>query len=187
MESLTSEAVWMEHLQNIPVWDLPNEPILIIAPHPDDETLGAGGLIAAARLRGISVRVVAVTDGENAYPENDASQIDALRATRIQEQTSALARLGVSSDDIIRFGLPDSALQTCQEELVHKLLSLVTVDTHVLAPWQFDFHPDHRACGIAAEEVAQLKNARFTSYFFWTWHQGSPTQVRQLSHCGLSH
>lgn len=40
---------------------------LVVAPHRDDETLLAGGLIASQRRRGIDVQVVAVTDGESAY------------------------------------------------------------------------------------------------------------------------
>lgn len=180
VESLTSEAEWAALLRHTSSWELPNSPVLLVAPHPDDETLGAGGLIAAARERGIHVRIVAVTDGENAYPENDSNQIDALRLLRRQEQTCALERLGVSSENIIRLSLPDSAVETRQKDLVSSLLKLVSSDTHLLAPWKDDFHPDHRACGLAAEEVARVSGARLTSYFFWTWHQVLPAEVRRL-------
>ena len=180
VESLTSEAKWAETLQHLPTWTPPDRPILVIAPHPDDETLGAGGLIAAARMTGIEVRVAAVTDGENAYPDNNSDQIDTLRVLRRQEQLCALGHLGVTSESVLRLALPDSSVQTEQQQLINKLLELVSADTHILAPWRNDFHPDHQACGLAAEEVARIKGARLTSYFFWTWHQGSPDEMRKL-------
>lgn len=181
VEALISEAEWAEVLRDVPDWNVPDQPILVIAPHPDDETLGAGGLIASARARGVPVRVAAVTYGENAYPENNPQEIEALRVLRIEEQTNALHQLGIIGEDIIRFALPDSDVQSRQEELLDRLLPLVLPETHILAPWRHDFHPDHRACGITAEEVARRTGARLSSYFFWTWHQGSPQQVRDLS------
>ncbi len=181
VDSLTNELEWAEVLKHVPIWDVPDQPILVIAPHPDDETLGAGGLIAATRRRGISVHVAAVTDGENAYPENTSEQVDALRRLRRAEQRRALDLLGVDSENIVRFSLPDSAVESRQQALIESLMDLVSQETHILAPWREDFHPDHRACGLAAEEVAHRTGARLTSYFFWTWHQGSPTQMRELS------
>ena len=39
--------------------------VLVLAPHPDDETFGAGGLIQQAVTAGAALRVVFATDGEN--------------------------------------------------------------------------------------------------------------------------
>lgn len=64
---LVKENIWLEALQTLPAWLPTTAPIVIVSPHPDDETLGAGGFIASQRARGIDVSVVAVTDGENAY------------------------------------------------------------------------------------------------------------------------
>lgn len=43
--------------------------LVVVAPHPDDEVLGCGGLIAAARAAGVPVLIIALTDGEQAYPD----------------------------------------------------------------------------------------------------------------------
>ncbi len=64
---LADETVRIEFLADARPWQPSERPVLVVAPHRDDETLGAGGLIAAQRSRGIEVRVVAVTDGEMAY------------------------------------------------------------------------------------------------------------------------
>jgi LmbE family N-acetylglucosaminyl deacetylase len=67
---IVGESEWMPRLADLPRWEPPLRHALVVAPHPDDETLGTGGLIAALRSRGIEVTVVAVTDGENAYPDD---------------------------------------------------------------------------------------------------------------------
>ena len=174
IESLISEDEWLTMLGVAPLWEPPATPLLVIAPHPDDETLGAGGLIASHRARGLEVTVVAVTDGENAYLDVDPLGTETLRELRRGEQTRALARLGVDADRIVRLSLPDSGVTPLEDELVHLLEPLVTTDVHVIAPWTGDFHPDHEACGRAAARVAKQKRARLTSYFFWTWHRGTP-------------
>ena len=64
---LLGETGWARTLEQASAW-IPNPvPTVVVAPHPDDETLAAGGLIAALTSRGIPVTVVAVTDGEHAY------------------------------------------------------------------------------------------------------------------------
>ena len=104
--------------------------MLVIAPHPDDETLGAGGLIARQRMRGMDVIVAAVTDGENCYPDSVG-----MGEIRCLEQEGALKRLGVERDNIVRLRLPDSAVSSNEEELVERLMPLVSSETHVVAPW----------------------------------------------------
>src|SRR6187399_2442164 len=91
-ESSLREAAWIKALRDVPEWHPPARPTVIISPHPDDETLGAGGLIASQIRRGIPVDVVAVTDGEAAYP----GQTD-LAAVRRAEQENAVRELGVSA------------------------------------------------------------------------------------------
>ena len=163
------EAVWVEFLAGARTWQPCERPMLVVAPHPDDETLGAGGLIAAQISRGIHVTVLAVTDGEKAY--GDAPGLGQLRQN---EQENALAILGVQTDNVIRLRLPDSSLQNAEVCIVNALADLVSPNTHVVAPWRGDFHPDHEACGRAAEHVAKIIGAKLTSYFFWTWHRGTP-------------
>jgi LmbE family N-acetylglucosaminyl deacetylase len=165
---LVAEEIWRNSLRSLPAWEPSRMRILFIAPHPDDETLAAGGLIAAQRLRGVEVVVAAVTDGENAYSDSFG-----LGEVRRKEQVDALARLGVNEEQIVRFGLPDSAVSLHEDQLVQRLRPFVSQDTHIMAPWVGDFHPDHIACGRAAAEVALQTGAQLTSYFFWTWHRGS--------------
>lgn len=153
--------------------------MLVITPHPDDETLGAGGLIASQRARGVSTVVVAVTDGENAYPDAYPGERE-LGALRCVEQQMALQHLGVAPAEIHRLRLPDSDVAAHEHDLIQRLLPMASSATHIVAPWKGDFHPDHEACGRAAEEVARRTGASLTSYFFWTWHRGSAETLSGL-------
>jgi LmbE family N-acetylglucosaminyl deacetylase len=143
--------------------------MVVIAPHPDDETLGIGGLIVSQRQNGVPILLIAVTDGENAYADSVR-----LGDVRSEEQASAAARLGVERDDILRLHCEDSNVREEQRTIVERLTPLVSSETHIVAPWPHDFHPDHEACGAAALELARAAKARLTFYFFWTWHRGTP-------------
>jgi LmbE family N-acetylglucosaminyl deacetylase len=174
---LALEPEWDPVWRSARSWRPPRNPTLVLAPHPDDESLAAGGLISMLISTGVPVRVIAVTDGERAYGNRPDAALAEVRRT---EQTAALEQLGLKSDAIDRLGLTDSHVSREEKSLVEQLLPLVSEDTHILAPWPGDFHPDHEACGRAAEEVARLSGATLTFYFFWTWHRGLPSLIRDL-------
>ena len=173
---LVFEDEWLAALEDLPVWAPPPKRVVVLAPHPDDETLGAGGFIAAQCLRGTDVVVVAATDGESAY----GFDLN-LGKIRELEQANALKHLGVSVENITRLRLPDSNVAAHEARLVDHLLPFVTKDTLLIAPWRGDFHPDHEACGRAAARVASQTGATLTSYFFWTWHRGATESLYELT------
>lgn len=170
-----AEAEWISVLDKLPVWDPPTLQMLVVAPHPDDETLGAGGLIAAQTRRGVEVRVAAVTDGERAY-----ANMPGLAAQREQEQANALRRLSVSRESIIRFRFPDGNVAGFEERLGERLAPLISRETLVVAPWKGDHHSDHQACGRVAEKLAKSAGAPLCSCFFWAWHYGTLQDIQAL-------
>jgi len=99
---------------------LPARPrVLVFAPHPDDETIGVGGLIARLVRAGAPLRVVFVTNGDGyqravehdfevAHP-SDADYVT-FGELRQREAVAALARLGVSHRQIRFLGFPDGGL-----------------------------------------------------------------------------
>ena len=174
--SLTPEPLWRYTLDGLPLWQPPRVPTLVIAPHPDDETLGAGGLIAALRAENVPVDVVAVTDGENAYPDRHPDTHPNMHATaselaselghlREQEQAEALACLGVERGHIHRLRLPDSGLAAHEPAIEDALAGFITPGMHVLAPWQHDFHPDHEVCGRAAAAAVKRVAAQHAATY----------------------
>ncbi len=141
--------------------------IVVVAPHPDDEVLACGLLLATAVDRGIAVRVVAVTDGEAAYPGHDPIGLARLRR---REQLAALAELGVGSDSVHRMGLPDGRVADHVQTLAEAIGGHCSRGTLLVAPSEHDWHPDHEACGRA---VRLLPGASYTaswSSLFWAHH-----------------
>ncbi len=180
IEPVTPEDTWRRGLAAVPAWQPPLAPTLVIAPHPDDEALAAGGLIAHLRARGVPVTVAAVTDGEKAYGDTPG-----LGPIREREQTAALARLGVEPASIFRLHLDDSGVAAHEALLADLLAPFAPAGTHIVAPWRHDFHPDHEACGRAAADVAARTGATLTSWLFWTWHRGTPELLASESLAAL--
>ena len=56
--------------------------LVVVSPHPDDEVLACGGLMALAHQSGLRVMVVSVTDGEACYPDQQAWSPERLRIAR---------------------------------------------------------------------------------------------------------
>ncbi len=94
--------------------------ILIFAPHPDDESLGTGGLIARAVEKNATVKVVMVTDGSRSHTHTIFNQFRAstnltenvsLPELRHNETLKALKNLGLNESNIIFLGYPDGGLR----------------------------------------------------------------------------
>jgi len=168
----TPAWAWTVALQDVPRWDLPPGPLTVVAPHPDDETLGAGGVIALAARRGQAVTIVAVTDGEAA-----PVHMDALAQLRLREQERALEALGAKEAHIVRLELPDGEVTARTDALSTALELLVPPGTTLLAPWRHDGHPDHEACARAAERAAETAGARLYRYPIWAWHHRGPEHL----------
>ena len=65
--------------------------VVVVAPHPDDESLGCGGLIAACCTQGIVVRLVVLSDGAGSHPGSQrypAARLCALREAEVKEAAS---------------------------------------------------------------------------------------------------
>ncbi|WP_346769429.1 PIG-L family deacetylase [Planctomonas sp. JC2975] len=153
LERLT--AAWLERFDTV----------VVLAAHPDDETLGAGGLIASCVEHDIPVRVVVATASE---PE------------RLDELQTALHRLGIH-DRPSHLGLMDGALKNTAEELRNALeTTLTTLDTrHVLvvAPWPGDRHGDHRTLGREAAALCREHGHTLRFYPIWLWQWGRPEDM----------
>jgi LmbE family N-acetylglucosaminyl deacetylase len=127
------------------------------------------------RSRQIPVKLLAVTNGEAAYPD-----LPDLGRTRQIEQTRAVQALGLMSDAIVRLALPDSTVAGFERELTDRIAASISSDTLLVSPWQHDPHPDHEACGRAAAAAANQTGATLVSYFFWTWHCLRPERLSGL-------
>lgn len=85
-------------------------PLLVIAPHPDDESLGCAGLIHRSRLGNRPVACLFLTDGSASHPGHPRLAPESLAARRRVEALSAASLLGVPPEDVEFLGLPDGTL-----------------------------------------------------------------------------
>ena len=144
-----------------------------MAAHPDDEVLGAGGLMSLLAAAGTRLRLVAVTDGERSHRGHGSPA--ALARRRVAETAAALRALGAGSAEVIRLGLPDGRLARREDELAAELAPLVTGFDLCLAPWDRDLHPDHEAAGRAARRASP---GPLYCFPVWMWHWARPADSR---------
>jgi LmbE family N-acetylglucosaminyl deacetylase len=148
---------------------------LILAPHPDDESLGCGGLIAACVAAGRHPLVVVLTDGAGSHPNSRAYPPRRLRAVRAREATAAVGHLGLAPERIVFLNEPDTAAPhegPGFAAIVEKLVALVRREaacTAILAPWRHDPHCDHQAASLAAAAAAHIAGVRHVAYPVWGW------------------
>lgn len=146
--------------------------LVVLAPHPDDESLGCGALLRAAAFSGRPVAVVVVTDGRKSHPSSPSVGGDALARLRGLEVRAALAAL---HPDIllVELGYPDcEAPQGLPEAGVAARAIASVVDavgaTTLAAPWRGDPHADHVATADLARRALVLRpEVNLWSYPIW--------------------
>lgn len=168
-------ARWTEVRADARPWEPRPQPTVFVVPHPDDETLLSGGLLAHQAAAGVPVSVVAVTDGEAAYPDGPGG----LARRRRIEQRHALRALTGAEVPVHRLGLPDGEVGAHLEHLVDALEEHVTARSLIVAPWRLDHHCDHEAVGEAAHRAALRCGATLAEGFFWTWHHRQPHELQR--------
>ena len=162
---------------------------LVVAPHPDDESLGCGGLLALLAQGPNVPQVLVMTDGSKSHANSASYPAARLAALREQETQDALAALGLSSD-AVRFmrypdcGLPALGTAGFDQAVVQlqRLFGRLAVDT-ILVPWRRDPHCDHEAtwsiCRAAVTRLAQ--RPRWLEYPVWAWTQAESEVAPQAN------
>ncbi|QKZ13973.1 PIG-L deacetylase family protein [Spirosoma sp. KUDC1026] len=153
---------------------------LVVAPHPDDESLGCGGTIARLRQLDLPVYVLFVSDGTLSHPNSPSYPADRLRDLRETEALAALHILGVPEANATFMRQKDRQVLTPDQpgfedtvQYVTRLLAHQKPDT-ILVPWRRDPHPDHRASWqLVHEAVTRVSNPpRVLEYLIWLWELG---------------
>lgn len=171
----TGEAAWRSWpgLALLPAIDVATlTSAVVVAAHPDDEVLGAGGTMAMLAAAGARLRLVALTDGEASHP--GGTDRAGLAERRAAETAAALQVLGARATEIIRLRLPDSGLASREDEMTAALRDLVTGFDVCLAPWLHDVHADHEAAGRSARRASP----QTIFYPVWMWHWARPGDRR---------
>lgn len=149
--------------------------MLVVAPHPDLETLGVGAMTAQLTALGVSVQAVSVSDGDAAQP--GASAADRLRMKTIRRYELDRAASTLNIPQPISLGLPDGELTDHEDTLADALVQILGRHgpaTWCAATWRGDGHPDHEAVGRAAAAACARTGATLLEYPVWMWHWAHP-------------
>lgn len=147
---------------------------LVLAAHPDDETLGCGATILRKTSSGTPVTVLVVTDGRYSHRSSYLTPQDLARIRR-EEMAEAARRLGLG-EEALRWGeFTDGTLTKCEDkltELVAEALADVRPE-EVYVTGAFEPHPDHSALGRAARRAIRhaATPVRLLEYPIWLWAQ----------------
>lgn len=151
--------------------------VVVVAAHPDDESLGAGGLLARCARLGVPASVLIVTDGDASHPRSPTHPRAALGARRRAESVVAAAAVGVTEDRLTHLGVGDGTVAQHEDDVVAAIVDLVGDgrDALLIAPYRGDRHPDHEAAGRAAAIAATRTDARLLEYPIWLLHAAEPS------------
>lgn len=183
----TSLAQWQASraLQAVP--SLPRELILpvgrrlvVVAPHPDDEVLMCGALLASLATDATCLLIISVTNGEGSHPGSSLWPAQRLSAERPRESARALALLGLDDSrvDWLRLGFADSAVADSEAQLVQHLCAQIRPGDQVLTTWRHDGHCDHEAVGRACAIACRARQAHLLEVPVWAWHWAEPEDRR---------
>ena len=165
---------------------------VVIAPHPDDEALGCGGLLALLHQAGQPAAAVLVSDGSMSHPHSEAFSPEARRAVREAEFRHAITLLGADAAEPLLLRLPDSHVPGAADApgfaaAVEQLREFLTQRqaTTVLVPWRRDPHPDHRATAalVQAALAGLAHQPRRLEYVVWAWERAAPADLPAEADC----
>lgn len=151
--------------------------VLVVAPHPDDETLGCGGTLALLRRAACTVRVMVVTDGAAGDP---LRYVDDVVATRQAECRAALRRLDI--DEVVFLAEPDGGCSV--HAGLRRTLAQAFADFRpdwVFGPAPLDYHRDHVAVSLALAEAWHRHGGSSRLFYYEIW---SPLPVTHVVDIG---
>lgn len=147
----------------------PQGTVLIVAPHPDDEVIGCGGLIARLVEAGNAPQIVVMTGGEGSHGTDEADK-DAIVKARRGLTRKALSILGVPVGNLHELDFKDGEISAESEQvkLLKTLIDSIRPDT-VLVPHWGEGWPDHvNAAKIVKALVSS--SAEVWEYCVWMWY-----------------
>ena len=158
--------------------------VVALAPHPDDESLGCGGLLATLAAQGATPRVVVVTDGSRSHPGSHSHPPADLARLREEEAREAVRELGLG-EAVTFLRLPDCAIPQpgtglWREAAAALRETLAGADT-VLVPWRRDPHCDHvDTWELARGAVREMERPpRWIEYPVWAWEHAETSAAPQ--------
>jgi LmbE family N-acetylglucosaminyl deacetylase len=143
---------------------------VIFAPHPDDETLGCGGVASKKIAAGVELHFVFITDGAASHSGRVAPEL--LRRQRTCEAVEAVRRLGGTIDQVTFLNVPDGKAADHVERIVESvaLLLLSWRPQSIFVVHAADPSPDHLAVNASVLRAARACGRPMTVYEYPVWY-----------------
>jgi LmbE family N-acetylglucosaminyl deacetylase/SAM-dependent methyltransferase len=181
----TAEAEWeaggLAVLPELPLGpaELAAMTFIVLAAHPDDETLGAGGLLSRLNAAGADIEVLLCTAGEASHPESPTTTPDQLAAVRLSEFRAAVSGLAPgASRQFLHFR--DGHLDADRDRIAEAVRESIAAAGRpadrvvIVAPYRADGHTDHDVLGGVAADLAAEGGHGLLEYPVWYWLWASP-------------
>lgn len=125
--------------------------VLVLGAHPDDAEFFAGGLLAALKYSGATLRLISVTNGQSGHQSVPSSELI------LRRRAEAAAAGNVLESPYVTWDFVDGSLQPTLE-LRHAIIREIRsfAPDLVLTHRPFDYHPDHRAVGQAVQDASYM-------------------------------
>ncbi|MFN8015306.1 MAG: PIG-L family deacetylase [Acidimicrobiia bacterium] len=152
---------------------------IVLAPHPDDESIGFGATIARKIQHGSKVRIAVATDGR--YSQiSEKIPVDELIELRKKEFIEAVTVLGVDKESIYFFDEEDTKIN--DHRLRENFRNYVSsapfkVEEIISTSWN-DSHQDHQACAKIAKDISLEMHITFRACPIYWWADG-PTRFHR--------
>ncbi len=146
------------------------EKLVVLAPHPDDESLACGALLARA-FAGAGAHVICLTDGSASHPGSVEWSPQRLARQRRAEMSDAIRWLGGSDRNLKWLGMADSHLYQADATAVAVHLEQIIANLgvrHIFVPAAEDHHEDHQATARFATELRD-RRPDWTFYNYPVW------------------
>lgn len=180
----TSKSQWMQAfaqqpLPRLKLESLHSKRIVIVAPHPDDEILGCGGLMQQLVAQNCTIMILAVTNGTQSHPGSSKYTPDQLNLMRPQESLAALDWLGIAEhSQRIALDLTDGQVHLQTSQLWQCLSHIVQAEDILVCSYARDGHPDHEAVGKTVQAFAEAQQLACLQVLIWAWHWAVPMDQR---------
>ncbi len=182
--------------------NLSSHSAVVVAPHPDDEIFGAGGMIAMKREAGVPVRVIFLAEGGGSHSTCCATDYEEVGSIRRQQAVEATACVGLQSDDLTWFNMRDGKIPFDGQYGFNEAVTNLANEferlklTEIYCPHPHDGFPDHEAASRIVQHAAQhLKHIHRIIYYtvwacyntpspmskFFDWNTGWLLDIRTVA------
>ena len=155
---------------------LPQGCLMVIAPHPDDETLSCAGLMSHYKSRDLPIKIVVVTDGSAARLPNSPSPQE-VAIMRRKESIQAANLLGIPAENLMFLAYPDGHANDHIEQITQDIESQIWLyqPALIVSPHGIDAHTDHRTVAQVVHTLKQKEHIKCPvwEYPMWFWPKGA--------------